>query len=147
MEINTRCKYIVEPPGTNLDFSKFLGGLEAVEESDFEYFLYGILNRSCWDETFSVWTTLEADEEVEVSRITFLDLSQEAAQEKVEEVLKELGFEFVDVFMFLEGDVVAVERADGRKEYMGLYNTHRNYASFTKWKSRQELILNGEKID
>lgn len=47
MEINTRCKYIVEPPGTNLDFSKFLGGLEAVEESDFEYFLYGILNRSC----------------------------------------------------------------------------------------------------
>lgn len=83
---------------------------------------------------------------MEVSRITFLDLSQEAAQEKVEEVLKELGFEFADVFMFLEGDAVAVERADGRKEYMGLYNTHRNYASFTKWKSRQELILNGEKI-
>lgn len=47
MEINTRCKYIVEPPKTDLDFSKFLGGLEAVEESDFEYFLYGILNRSC----------------------------------------------------------------------------------------------------
>lgn len=49
--------------------------------------------------------------------------------------------------MFLEGDAVAVERADGRKEYMGLYNTHRNYAAFTKWKDNQELILNGEKID
>lgn len=147
MKINTRCKYIIESLESGLDFAKFLGGLEAVEESDFEYFLYGILNRSCWDETFSVWTTLEAAEEVDISRITFLDLSQEAVQGEVEEVLTELGYEFVDIFMFLEGDVVAVERADGCKEYMGLYNTHRNYTAFTKWKDREELILNGEKIN
>lgn len=49
--------------------------------------------------------------------------------------------------MFLEGDAVVIERADGQKEYMGLYNTHRNYAVFIKWKDNQELILNGEKID
>lgn len=47
MKINTRCKYIIESPELDLDFSEFLGGLEAVEESDFQYFLYGILNRNC----------------------------------------------------------------------------------------------------
>lgn len=147
MKINTRCKYIIESPESGLDFSKFLGGLEAVEESDFQYFLYGILNRNCWDETFSVWTTLEANQEMDVASISFLDLSQEEIQKEIEEILTDLGFGFVDIFMFLDGDAVVIERIDGHKEYMGLYNTHRNYAAFIKWKDSQELILNGEIID
>lgn len=147
MKINTRCKYIIESPELDLDFSEFLGGLEAVEESDFQYFLYGILNRSCWDETFSVWTTLEANQEIEVASITFLDLSLEAVQKELENVLTDLDFGFANVLTFLEGEVVAVERIDGQQEYMGLYNTHRNYAAFFQWENSRKLILNGEKID
>lgn len=147
MKINARCKYIVEPPNSDLDFSKFLGGLKAVEESEFQYFLYGILNRNCWDETFSVWTTLEAHQEMDVASISFLDLSQEKVQKDLENILTDLGYGFVDILMFIEGDAVVIEKADGQKEYMGLYNTHHNYAAFIQWKDRQEFILNGETID